>query len=92
VRRLPFDKNLIDAVPTKIMYSGGLLAVVLSKNAEPFLLRRYIILDSMSGEQRGFYEPSEETGSNDVCFSRKEGLEFLHNERDRLSLISSELK
>ncbi|MGH9566300.1 MAG: hypothetical protein ACRD4I_09975, partial [Candidatus Angelobacter sp.] len=92
LRRLLFEKTPSDAVPTKIVYSGGLLAIFLSKSAEPFIMRRYLILDSLSGEQRGFYTPSKDTSGNDVCFSRKEGFTFLHNSKGTLYLISAELR
>jgi len=94
LRRLPFDKNPSDAIPMKVVYSDGLLAIFLSvaQKDMPFLLRRYLILDSSSGEQRGFYAPSKETSSDDVCFSRKEGFTFIHNIKDTLYLIQAALR
>ena len=94
LRRLPFDKNPSDAIPMKIVYSDGLLAIFLSiaQKGTPFLQRRYLILDSSSGEQRGFYAPSEETSNDDACFSRKEGFTFLHNIKGTLYLIQAALR
>jgi hypothetical protein len=93
VRRMPFDKNPSDAAVSKIIYSEGLLAIVLSKNDQkPFVTRRYIILDSLTGDERGFYASSKETSNIDVCFSRKEGFTFIHNDEGKQSLIFATLR
>ena len=94
LRRLPFDKNPSDAIPDKIAYSDGLLAIFFSikQKGKPFLLRRYLILDSSSGEQRGFYTTSNDADGVDVCFSRKEGFTFIHNIKDTLYLIQAALR
>ena len=94
LRRFPFDKNPSDAIPDKIAYSDGLLAIFLSvaQKGTPVLQRRYLILDSSNGEQRGFYTNSNDADGVDVCFSRKEGFTFIHNIKDTLYLIQAALR
>ncbi|HET9365742.1 MAG TPA: hypothetical protein VFP71_12100 [Candidatus Angelobacter sp.] len=94
LRRFPFNKNPSDAIADNIVYSDGLLAIFLSvtQKGTPFLQRRYLILDSSSGEQRGFYAPANDADGVDVCFSRKEGFTFLHNIKDTLYLIQAPLR
>ena len=94
LRRFPFNKNPSDAIADNIVYSDGLLAIFLSvaQKGTPFLQRRYLILDSSSGEQRGFYAPANDADGVDVCFSRKEGFTFLHNIKDTLYLVQAPLR
>ena len=94
LRRLPFDKNPSDAIPDKIAYSDGLLAIFFSieQKGTRDILRRYLILDSSSGEQRGFYTNSNDADGVDVCFSRKDGFTFIHNIKDTLYLIQAALR
>jgi hypothetical protein len=92
VRRMPFEKNPHDAAVTKISYSDGLLALVLSSSGEQYINNRYVIMDSSTGEQRGYYAPSRETSNIDVCFSRKEGFTFIHNIDGKLALINAPLR
>jgi len=77
---------------TKISYSDGLLALVLSSSGEQYINNRYVIMDSSTGEQRGYYAPSRETSNIDVCFSRKEGFTFIHNIDGKLALINAPLR
>lgn len=94
VRRMPFEKNPRNASATKISYSGGLLAIVLSSSGKPgvAVARRYLVLDSSTGEERGYYAPSAQTSNIDVCFSRKEGFTFIHNTDGKMSLIYAALR
>ncbi|HKV95320.1 MAG TPA: hypothetical protein VJW20_22435 [Candidatus Angelobacter sp.] len=94
LRRFPFNKNPSDAIADNIVYSDGLLAIFLSLAQKDtlFVQRRYLILDSSSGEQRGFYAPANDASGVDVCFSRKEGFTFLHNIKDTLYLVQAPLR
>lgn len=79
VRRLPFTNPYYGSAPTAIQISQGMLSIMLSKvdkdgRVEP----RYLLLNSLTGDVEGYYQPSDELGNEMVCFSRSSGYTFLH--------------
>ena len=91
LRRMPFEHES-DYAATKITYSDGLLAISLTKVHKHEVFRRYVVLNASTGERRGYYEPSDETGNGDVCFSRKEGFTFTRVESGKVLLVSAQLR
>lgn len=79
VRRLPFTNPYYGSAPTAIQISQGMLSIMLSKvdkdgRVEP----RYLLLNSLTGDVEGYYQPSDELGNEMLCFSRTSGFTFLH--------------
>ena len=82
IRRLKFHKPDPQAVPTRLYLSAGVAVIALNKistkgSDRGQVLRSFIALDQNSGDLIGYYKPSGQLGSNDVCFSRADGLTFL---------------
>ena len=91
-RRIPFDKPARDFSAVQAQYSEGLLVISFVKPGKPEAIFQYLVLNGSTGDPLGLYEPSEETGNNNVCFSRKEGFVFLTIKKNRLNLITAPLR
>jgi hypothetical protein len=78
IRRLKFHKPDPGVVAAKLYLSAGMAVIALNKTStEGEVLRSFIALDQNSGGLLGYYKPSAQLGSWDVCFSRADGLTFL---------------
>jgi hypothetical protein len=77
IRRLPFPKSDREAIATGISLSGGLVAIQIMEQQKHTLGLTLVLLDANTGDQIGFYQPSQELGNNAICFSRTEGFTFL---------------
>ncbi|MGC2744927.1 MAG: hypothetical protein WA672_17255 [Candidatus Angelobacter sp.] len=75
-----------------LQYSQGLLVVSFARQGKPEALFRYAVLNASTGEPLGLYEPTEETGNNNVCFSRREGFLFITVKENRLNLITAPIR
>ncbi|HEU4416230.1 MAG TPA: hypothetical protein VFT65_15695 [Candidatus Angelobacter sp.] len=53
---------------------------------------RYLVVNASDGSPLGLYQPTEETGNNNVCFSRHEGFVFMRFEHNRVKLITAALR
>ena len=82
IRKLRYHKPDSEAVATKLYLSGGMAVIAVNKISTKGATRgqverSFIALDQSSGELMGYYKPSAQLGSGDVCFSRADGLTFL---------------
>src|SRR6266404_1667200 len=71
VRRLRFRKSDPETTAVRLNVSDGLLSIVLANTGKDQVqIRKYLVMYAVTGEKFGYYEPSEELGNTDVCFSR----------------------
>ncbi len=91
-RELAFTKPDPDFSAVRVQYSDGLVVVSFAKPRKSELMFQYLVLDASSGEPLGLYAPTEETGNQNVCFSRHDGFLFLKVSNDRLNLIEAPLR
>ncbi|MDT8067056.1 MAG: hypothetical protein ROO76_02705 [Terriglobia bacterium] len=88
----------VGSAATQLRLSEGLLSVTLSTLPKPgsgnkMLKRQYLVLNSFTGDEYGLYEPSEELGNMDVCFSRQNGFTFIRTtETGVLKLMQATMK
>lgn len=75
-----------------MQYSDGLLVVSFAKQGKTEALFQYLVVNASTGEPLGLYQPTEETGNNNVCFSRREGFLFVTVKDDRLNLITAPIR
>lgn len=75
-----------------VQYSDGWLAISFAKPEKSKALVRYLVVNASDGTPLGFYEPTEETGNNNVCFSRHDGFLFMRFENGRVKLITAPLR
>jgi hypothetical protein len=75
-----------------VQYSEGLLVVSFAKQEKAEALFQYVVLNASTGEPLGLYMPTEETGNNNVCFSRREGFLFVTVKDNRLNLITAPIR
>lgn len=97
IRRLKFHKPDPQAVATKLYLSAGMAVIVVDKistkgSTRGQVDRSFIALDQDSGDLIGYYQPSARLGSNDVCFSRADGLTFLQSDGKTLKLATALLR
>lgn len=69
----------LDGAPTRLAVSAGRLAVWLSTPTKTHrrIETNLLLLDRSTGEEIGFYHPSDELGNNPVCFSSEGGFTFM---------------
>ena len=91
-RRIPFVKPAREFSAIQVQYSEGLLVISFVKEGKPEAIFQYLVLNALSGDPVGLYEPTEETGNNNVCFSRRDGFLFLTIKENRLNLITAPLR
>ena len=77
LRKLTFSKPDHKALATGISLSGGLIAIHIMGQRKHTLDLTLVLLDVTTGDEIGYYRPSEELGNNAICFSRPEGFTFL---------------
>src|SRR6185437_298090 len=78
-----------------VQYSEGLLAISFTKAGTPKApesLFQYLVLNASTGEPLGLYEPTPETGNDNICFSRREGFVFETVRNDRINLVTAPLR
>jgi hypothetical protein len=97
IRRLKFDKPDPQATAIKLYLSAGMAVVVVDKisskgSTRGQVQRSFIALDQDSGDLIGNFEPSARLGSNDVCFSRADGLTFLQSDGKTQKLATALLR
>ncbi len=97
IRSLTFHKPDPRAVATKLYLSAGVAVIALNEisNKGPTkgeVRRSFMALDLNSGDLIGYYKPSAQLGSNDVCFSRTDGLTFLQSDGKTQKLATALLR
>ena len=97
VRRLKFHKPDPQAVATRLYLSAGVAVIAINKistkvSTRGQVQRSFIALDQSSGDLIGYYAPSKQLGSNDVCFSRADGLTFLESDGKTQKLATALLR
>lgn len=95
VKRLSYKKPTKEAFPTRIMESGGLIALVFSafEKDHHHFSNQYVLIDSNTGETHALYTASPELGKEVVCFSRNDGFTFLRwDKAEHLKRITAEIR
>lgn len=98
VRQLPYEKPDPDTVATRLVVSGGHLAIWLATTTKVRRLinYRFLVLDAVTGDQIGLYKPSEELGESAECFSRANGFTFLKfikgNANGSIELLTAQVR
>ncbi len=94
VRRIKFKKPDAETAVSRFNLSKGLLAITLSKvDKRNQIQRQYVVMSASSGDVLGWYIPSAETGSNDVCFNNTDGFIFMESdESNQMYLVTAPLK
>ena len=97
IRSLTFHKPDPRAVATKLYLSAGVAVIALNEisNKGPTkgeVRRSFMALDLNSGDLIGYCKPSAQLGSNDVCFSRTDGLTFLQSDGKTQKLATALLR
>lgn len=95
VRRLTFKKPNQQMVVTRLNVSKGLLALVLMTYdpKKRSATRRYMVLDSTSGDVMGLYEPAPDLGDEDICFTQDDGFTFFRvDEAKKLTKVDAPLR
>lgn len=97
IRRLKFHKPDPQAIATRLYLSAGMAVIAVNKistkgSTRGEVHRSFIALDQDSGDLIGYYEPSARLGSNDVCFSRTDGLTFLQSDGKTQKLATALLR
>jgi outer membrane protein assembly factor BamB len=97
IRRLKFHKRDPQAIATRLYLSAGMAVIAVNKistkgSTRGEVHRSFIALDLDSGDLIGYYEPSARLGSNDVCFSRADGLTFLQSDGKTQKLATALLR
>jgi hypothetical protein len=91
-REISFVKPASEFSAITVQYSDGLLAISFAKPEQPAILYQYLVVNASDGSPLGLYETTDETGNNNVCFSRHDGFLFMTFEHDRVKLITAALR
>ncbi len=75
-----------------VQYSEGLLVVSFAKQGKAEAMFQYLVLNVSNGEPLGLYEPTAETGNNNVCFSRREGFLFVTGDNNTVNLVTAPIR
>lgn len=90
--KILFTKPDREFSAVEVQYSQGLLVISFAKQEKTIAIYQYLVVNASTGEPVGLYEPTEETGSNNVCFSRSEGFLFATIKNDRENIITAPLR
>lgn len=91
-RKIAFAKPAREFSAVQLQYSEGLLVISFVKEGKPEAIFQYLVVNASNGEPLGLYEPTGETGNNNVCFSRRDGFLFLTITNNRLNIITAPLQ
>lgn len=91
-RTIPFSKPDSEFSAVRVQYSEGLLVISFAKPGNPETVYRYLVMNAWDGTVVGLYEPTEETGNTNVCFTRHDGFVFFKEDGQTVSLISAGLR
>ena len=92
LREIAFTKPGPEFSAVTLQYSDGWLAISFVRLDKTEALIRYLVVNASDGSPLGLYQPTEETGNNNVCFSRHEGFVFMRFEHNRVKLITAALR
>jgi len=91
-REIKFTKPSPEFSPVTVQYSEGWLAISFAKPGKSEVLFQYLVVNASDGDPLGIYEPTEETGNDNVCFSRHDGFLFSKFEQNRVVLVTAPLR
>jgi hypothetical protein len=91
-REITFTKPSPQFSAVRVQYSDGWLAITFAKPERPAVVMQYLVLNASDGTPLGLYEPTEDTGNDNVCFTRHEGFRFTTFEHGRVKLITAPLR
>lgn len=89
VRRIKFAKPDPSAVALSFNVADGLVAVEFGDKPEAGkpVNPKYLVLNSATGKEYGYFSPPEEVKGKFACFSRSDGFLFVTAEKGNLKLI-----
>jgi hypothetical protein len=90
--KIPFTKPDPEFSAVHVQYSQGLLVISFAKPGKTIDIFQYLVVNASTGEPVGLYEPTEDTGNSNVCFSRSEGFLFATIKNDRENIITAPLR
>jgi len=91
-RKITFTKPDPDFSAVRVQYSEGLVVVSFAKAGKPETIFQYLVMNAWNGDILGLFVPTEETGNNNVCFSRHDGFLFLKVKDNRENIITASLR
>jgi len=94
-REIKFTKPAPEFSADGVQYSEGWLAISLVKRVQPDkpeIKSQYLVVNAQDGSPLGLYEPTEETGNSNLCFSRHDGFLFSKYEHGRVKFITAPLR
>lgn len=91
-KKIPFTKPDGAFSAIGVQYSEGLLVVSFAKQGKAEAVFQYLVVNASTGEPLALYEPTAETGNNNVCFSRREGFLFVTGDNNTVNLITAPLR
>jgi len=91
-KEITFTKPGPEFSAVTVQYSDGWLAISFAKPEKPAILYQYLVVNASDGYPLGLYETTEETGNDNVCFSRHDGFLFMKFEHNRVKLITAPLR
>ena len=91
-RTIPFSKPDSGFSAVRVQFSEGLLVISFAKVGNPETIYRYLVVNAFDGTPVGLYEPTKETGNNNVCFTRQDGFLFLTGDENTTSITTAQLR
>jgi len=91
-KKIPFTKPDGGFSAMAVQYSEGLMVVSFAKQGKAEALFQYLVLNASTGEPLGLYLPTEETGNDNVCFSRREGFLFITGDSNTVNLVTAPIR
>lgn len=91
-KTIPFSKPDADFSAARVQFSEGLLAISFAKIGNPETVYRYLVVNAWDGNPVGLYEPTEETGNSELCFTRHDGFVFFKEDGKTVSLVGAGLR
>jgi len=75
-----------------VEHSEGLLVVSFAKQGKTEALFQYLVMNASTGEPLGQYEPTAETGNDNVCFTRRDGFLFVTGDNNTVNLVTAPIR
>ena len=91
-KKITFTKPDPDFSAARVQYSEDLIVVSFAKTGKPETVFQYLVMNASNGDMLGLFVPTEETGNNNVCFSRHDGFLFLKIRDNREEIIAASLR
>jgi hypothetical protein len=87
LQRIPYTNPDPKGTASKVLVSGGVAVIVLTRVDNHQIRKSYLVLLTPSGGFVGYYKPSDQLGGwGEMCFSPKRGFTFLKVENGQVKL------